>query len=861
MSESRGGENNMKDVVWRSCSALALGVLSAQSALAQTTEGAPTSESGAALGEIIVTAERRPEDLQNTPISVLAYSGQALERVGIDSIDDVAGVVPSLSIGGSNPNGGGAPDFAIRGVGQTSARPFSEKGVGLYIDDVYYPRATGSFLNLADVQRIEVLRGPQGTLFGRNTTGGAIRYFTNKPVHDFEAQLSATTGSFERRDFNALVNVPLGDVAALRVQAGSFYREGYVDIFGGAGYSGLERAYGDQEDYAARASLLFEPSSNFSLRLTGGYSSMHSTGDPMVIKEVGFTQPPGPVPGVFPIITAYNLHLATLGPVMGPDGQMYSGPVTGTNDPRWLSPDNETVADTCILDDVPRASLNYEDGNPLRLSSALAEGDQCRETKDDEQVFISADAEWRIGEGLTLRSISGYNKGSNVDQGDYVLFGGSTNAIFNDTESFSQEFQFLGDTERFDWVTGVYYFHETPFESHYNRQLVIFPFTAPPAAVPANLGGPQPAGSWTPAPLGSCCTGFERLVGIETDSYAVFGQGTFDITDKLAFTAGVRYTYDEKSIEVTRTGIYLPNIPAGQRFLTDKDSWEAVDWRATVQYDWTDDLMTYVTASRGFKSGGFNGEISVLQPGPSYEIEPFDPEFVMSYEAGIRSEWFNNRFRANLTGFTMDLDSTVIQIADFSAGALVLRSLNAGYIDLRGVEGEFELAATQELTFRANFGYTDLEYEGLRNGSPLLYGPDADHPTCPAQSNLRTFALCAAQPLTRTPEWTYGVGADWTHLMAGGSLNANVYYYFQDDIFSNNSTQNSIVLDAYGVTNVRLEYDSLETWKVALFGTNVFDEEYYTSGFRGIFTNSTLPVQARSPGRPAEWGLKVSLRY
>jgi iron complex outermembrane receptor protein len=815
---------------------LALGAaLSTESAVAQTQED--SGESSGALGEIVVTAERRPTDLQNTPISVMAYSGQALESRGVDSIDDISGVVPNTSFGGSNPNAGGAPDFAIRGVGQTSARPFSEKGVGLYIDDIYYPRAVGSFLNLGDVQRIEVLRGPQGTLFGRNTTGGAVRYFTKEPVHEFEAELSGTTGSFNRRDFNALLNVPLGDAAALRVQAASFYRDGYVDVIGREG-----RAYGDQEDYAARASLLIEPTDNFSIRLTGGYVSTSSLGDPIVIKGLGFLMPPPPAPPiVYPIIQAYNAFLTSQG----------QPTITAANDPRWVSPSDGAVPYRCILDSVPFVSANFVDNDPLRLSTAINQGDHCRERKADEMFFGSADIEWSLSDAVTIRSLTGYNKGSHIDWGDYGLFGASTNLIHNDNESFSQEFQLTGDTKMFDWVVGLYYFTESPLEQHYNRQLVLNP--PPPAPPNPNFG--------------ACCTGFERFIDMHTDSYAVYGQGTLNPTERLALTAGFRYTYDEKEIVVTKTGIYSPNVPVAERVQTGANDWDALDWRATVSYDWTDDLMTYATWSRGFKSGGFNGDITVVDLDPStpspvgpfdYLAEPFEPEVVTNYEIGIRSEWFDNRFRANLTAFKMDFDSMVIQLADFTGGGLTLRSLNAGYVDLSGFEGEFEVAVVDNLSLFANFGYTDLEYEHLNNNSPLFFR--AAGTACPTPPAVATFENCTAQKLTRTPEWTYSAGFDFSAIMAAGQLKVNGYYTFQDDIISNNSTQNSVVLPAHGVTNLRIEYDSLETWRIALFGTNVFDEAYYTAGFRGFFTNSTLPVDFRSPGRPQEWGVKLSLR-
>ncbi len=155
--------------------------------------------------EVLVTAERRTESLQSTPLSIVAFTGENLESANIRNIEDLQAFLPNVSIGGSVPIGNSAPNFSIRGIGQTSGRANNEKGVGLYVDDIYYPRATGAIINLLDVERIEVLRGPQGTLFGRNTIGGAIRYISNKPTDQLEGRLTATYGEFDRSDIEGLV--------------------------------------------------------------------------------------------------------------------------------------------------------------------------------------------------------------------------------------------------------------------------------------------------------------------------------------------------------------------------------------------------------------------------------------------------------------------------------------------------------------------------------------------------------------------------------------------------------------------------------------------------------------------------------
>lgn len=773
-------------------------------------QSAPADEEAAnGLSEVIVTAERRATNLQETPISIVAFNANQLEALGADSLETLETFLPNVSIGGSVPNGAGSPDFSIRGVGQTSGRANSEKGVGLYIDDIYYPRATGSLLNLGDVQRIEVLRGPQGTLFGRNNTGGAIRYFTNAPRQGFDASLTATVGSRDRRDVVGMVNIPIGPDAALRLQGASMQRDGYIDVLN------TGQTLGGQEDLALRGSFLVEPTDNLSIRLTAAYTHNESLGDPITISNVS---------GTLPIVQAYNSYLTSIGQ-----------PTVAVDDPRWVSPSAYSVYNNCILDDAPVVAANFGPA-VTQLSNALALGRFCEERQEDESFFFSADISYDISENLSFRSLTGFISSENIDQGDYGLFGASVNSLQVETESWSQEFQLLGSYTDLDWVVGLYYFKETPLESTFNRQLII--------------AGPN---------LGRCCSGFDRTVDLTTESYAAFAQATWHATERLGFTLGARYTSDEKEAEVIKYGSYVPSIPNAFRAQTVSDSWDAVDWRATVDYQWTDSLMTYFTASRGFKSGGFNGDISVL-PGPTYAVEPFDPEYVTNFEAGFRSEWFDRRLRVNATAFTMELEDLVVQFADFTGGGLTLRFLNAGTVQLSGLETEVQWVPFENFSVNFSGGYTDLEYDTLGDNSPLFR---AGVGTCPAAPATRTFALCGAnaQPLTRTPELTYTVGLSYDIPLSDGRIRSNINYAYRDEIWSGNSTSNAILLPDYGVANLRLAYESNSFWEVALSGANIFDELYYTSGFDGRGPNNPVATVWRSPAPGAEWALSVTVRY
>lgn len=768
----------------------------------------PGAESGSGLEEVIVTAERRSESLQQTPISIVAFSADSLEQANIKNVDDLQTFLPNVSIGGSVPVGNSAPNFTIRGVGQTSGRANNEKGVGLYVDDIYYPRSTGAILNLLDVERIEVLRGPQGTLFGRNTTGGAIRYMSRKPKDVFEAKLTGTVGSFDRTDIEGLINIPLGDKAAFRGQAAYFKRDGYVDIIG------TDEARGNQDDYAIRTALRLKPTDDLTIDFTAAYTKNKSNGSPTVITGVGLTQPNGFAIGP---VAAYSRYLQSIGQ-----------PAITVNDPRFVSPDGYSVFDTCIMDKVAVDASRF--GNaPNLLTNAFPNDQLCNAHRSTENTFLAADVNWTLTDTLSFRSLTGYNHGTDIDQDDYGQLGAQTNLTVNKMDSISQELQLLGDHDKVQWVVGLYYFHETPAELRYNRELTRDPVTL----------------------QAECCIGFDADVELTTDSYAAFGQGSYSFTDKARVTAGLRYSYDEKDVLISKVGIFTPQLPAGGSPKGNSSHWDSVDYRLTLDYQWTDLFMTYATVSKGFKSGGFNIDITSIGTAPP-QVTKFDPETVINYELGLRSQLFDDRVRANLTGFYMKYDDLVVQLADFSRGALQVLFLNAGKLDIYGFEGEFTVAATDNLTFMANVGYTKIDYVELPPNSPLLIPG-----SCPG--GALTFERCDAQPLARSPEWSYTAGAQYSIPLATGSLNFSTNYAYKGEQFSNNSTSNSILLPSYGVATVRLEYDSGAAWKVAAFGTNVLDEEYITTGTNG--RTNVLGTVTQSPGRPAEWGLSATWQF
>ncbi len=501
------------------------------------------------------------------------------------------------------------------------------------------------------------------------------------------------------------------------------------------------------------------------------------------------------------------------------------------NDPRYVSPDGYSVFDRCVMEAVTLNPARFGNAANLIPSDSLPRDQLCDVYRSTKNTFASADIKLDIAAGLSARSLSGYNRGTDVDQADYGQFGAQTNRTINEMESFSQDLQLLGDHPGLKWVAGLYYFHESPTELRFNRELTVVNTPAPPRP--------------------ECCVGFDANVRLKTDSYAVFGQASLNITDKARFTGGLRYSYDKKSVDITKVGIFTPALPTGTNIQSNRGTWDSVDYRATLDYQWTDDIMTYATVSKGFKSGGFNIDIVSIGTAPP-AITSFDPETVTNFEIGIRTSFADRRIRANLTAFHMKYDDLVVQIADFSKGALQVLFLNAGKINISGFESELTVVPTPGLTLNANVGYTKIDYVSLPTDSPLLVAS-----SCPG--GPVTLDRCRAQPLARSPELTMTLGANYTTAVGRGAVTLSANYAFKDTQYSNNSTSNSIILPEYGLMNLRAEYDSGSIWKASVFGTNVFDKYYVTTGTNGL--GNVLGTFSQSPGAPAEWGASLTLKF
>ncbi|NIB42988.1 TonB-dependent receptor [Pseudomaricurvus alkylphenolicus] len=692
------------------------------------------------LEEVVVTARKRVESLQETPLSVMAMDEQALEQQNVADLKGLEMKMPNVAAGGSGGLGGSNAAFFVRGIGTDRNAVNQETAIALYVDDAYYGRTDGALLSVLDVAQVEVARGPQGTLFGRSATGGAIRYITQKPTEEFEGKLQATLGSENRRDLKAVVNVPLNDNAAARLTAATLNQDGHVEgVFTG-------QDYGDVNSDLIRGYLRWDINESLELLFSADYTHMDTNGGASVILGVNEQAPF--VRGE----AAVGFDATRL-----PTGDFEKSYSTGQN---FYESDNT--------------------GANLTLNWAL----------DDKLELKSSTSVRRI-------DIEG---AYDTDGTDAVLF---EQVFERDIDMFSQEFQLSGAGEGLNWVAGLFYYRE---EASDVRDVLT-----------------------TTNSVNRTST---RIVDpYEVESLAAFGQATLDLSERWSVTTGLRYTYDDKSIQANE--LRASGAPRVDQDVDNDDTWSALSGRVSLEFQAADDIFLFASAARGFRSGGFNDRIRTdLGPENNYGITSFDEESLDMFELGIRSELFDHRLRLNLTAFFGEY--TDMQISSILPGTTRNVIQNVGESELSGIEGEFTFVLNDVLTVDGAVGYLDAEYTDIATENAAV-GTDSD------------FA--------RAPQWSYSIGltAEWE------AISARVDYGWKDDFRSVIPDANFIQQDAYGLLSVNISYaPESEPWKLSLFGTNLTDEEYLVSG---IAVNNPVGMAQIEPGRFREFGVKFDWEF
>jgi iron complex outermembrane recepter protein len=764
----------------------------------------PTIAQAQSLEEVVVTAERRETKVQDTPISLVALSQETLEAKGVEDVMDLADFTPNLSIKGGRTGGNNAPVFSIRGIGGGGGAT-GERGVAMYIDGIYVPRTSGSVLKVFDLDRVEVLRGPQGTLFGRNSEGGAIRLFTKQPTQEFEAYLRGTYGNFDQKNITGAVNFAVTDKMAVRAQAAYLHEDGFVK----RGTQDL----GGNISRLGRLQIAYDFTDNLKLTLAGFYSDSHGTGSPQDI--ISFDLQPN--------LNYQGNYADWLRDALVLAGQPTLGLL---NDPRIVL-DDFTMPDYCFLDDF----------NP--------DWDQACALRDD-NIYKQVDAnlQWKINDDVTLTSITGFSRLDHNALSDNVLLGFNLGQDNVQSKSVYQEFQLNARLfgGKVDLVTGLNYFYEDSQSSGTNLQ-------RRGTSVYSAAGGTA---------NGNVGESFVRVTNASdvdqtAKSIGWFNSLTWHLTGKMNLTGGVRLAKDKKDIEATRrpgTPVDFVTVPGTTSTTVNaNDSWKATDWRATLDYHFTEDIMGYGTLSRAHKAGAFPAFTFIscttpATPGTStcptgaqqsqlYKAIP--PEQVTNIEAGFRTTFFDNRLRINPTGYYMDWRDrqTAVRLActvspDCPTGSNVfLRS--TGNIDLMGLELDAQFAVTDSLTVDGSFGSTRyVIHDVVANGGPNLFPPQA------------------------SPTWNLGATYSLRNTEYGSfTFNANYSYTSEQESYPESTdpallSDGSYLMPKYDIVNARVQWTSLDKKNVVtLFANNLLDKTYenfatkFGGGFWDAFNTQT----------------------
>ena len=804
----------------------------------------PTAEENQSLGlqqggDVVVTARRRSETVQDVPIAMSVIGGSTLAETGVYNVGRLTQIQPSLQFYSTNPRNSAAN---IRGLGA----PFGltndgiEQGVGIYVDQVYYSRIASATFDFTDTERIEVLRGPQGTLYGKNTTAGAINITTRKPSFEPEARVELTGGNYDFFQGKASVSGPLvDDKLAIRLSASLTTRRGTI-------YNVTTDKYvNSQDNKGFRGQLLWKATDNLDFTLYGDYAQQDPVCCAQIFARVGTTQRP------------LNRQYEALAAAFG-----YAPPSRNAFD-RVTDQDTE-----------------------LRAKQSLG--------------GVSLLGNLDLG-GATVTSVTAWRFWDWQPSNDRDFLGlpiTTVSANPSQQKQFTQELRLASNGKRaIDYVVGAFYFHQTidtqglqvqgAAASRYllnpGSASATFPVGAPGCATAT-------ANACNPAVLDGLTS--RNTIGFSNDSVAAFGKLTWHVTDNLEIAPGIRVNYDKKtgdylSVVTTGTGALLSCTPAAQAassvvrdqcgvlapqsYRPNFDNWN-VSGDITVSYDFAPYIHGYATYARSNKSGGIN--LSGLPLGadnlPILASATVKPEKVNNYELGLKTQLLDRRVTFNLAGFWTDIFDYQATVTNSQLSVLRGYLANAGHVRTRGFEADIAVRPTQEINAYFNTAFTDAKYARFRDAPcpPELSGGTAvtagQTPSAPGTPGGLSPQSCdiSGQRIPGVSKWAFSFGAEYD--LPAGVAGYDGYFYlgydgsYRSNFSSNPSESIYTTVRGYSLHNFRVGYKAQDRFNVFGWVRNAFNQNYYDllatqSGNTGLIVGQ--------PGDPRTYGGTVSLSF
>ena len=714
------------------------------------------------LEEVIVTARKRAESMQDIPVTVTALVDQ-LNRSTLQTLQDVQGYVPNVTIDKASQGNGSV--VSIRGISFQDPDKSMESPVAIVVDGVNLGVIAGGLLNNFDIERIEVLRGPQGTLFGKNTTGGALNVVRTAPTKEFDGKVRVGAGSWDKQQIQAVVNAPLTDKGGIKFFGNKDENDGYLenDVIG--------------EDVAALdfehlgATVAFDITDDFDIAFTA--ETMEDNSDA----------------GAF---------------------SNQNGVATGEL--------------ACVLSLIPGPGALAANSN-APVGSGCAEFD---ENSDEDHVssdqniskadtdFYNLNMNWRLNESWTLTSITGYMSKDEKMTLDYdasqVEF--LSLEVDHSYDQTSQELRVNGDvTEDIKLTAGAYYWDAS--YDQYQESFYLWYYLVP---------------DFQPLGVGDVS---QPLAGSgDNESIAVFASMDWQLTDQLMLNLGGRYTEEERKLSTQVPGfnsqilgpLFVPNGPV-QNF---KDDWSEFSPRVALQYTFTDDLMAFTSFSNGFKSGGFFARTQNVD-----DINSFDPEYVDTYELGMKSEWLENRMRFNATAFYSDYqDKQEEDVVDLGMGNVTTIVYNAADATMQGLELELMGQITDSLSGFLNLGFLDAKFDNFESA-----GVDVSD-----------------RELRNAPESTVGGGLDYVTTLSFAEFGAHYNFQWRDEYHTVLSNDERGLVDSGDFHNASIDLTFAENYTVSVYGRNLSDERY----------DRVIPIGITAfgqynPGR--NYGIELTARF
>ncbi len=832
-------------------------------AFAQDSATAPAAEDQG-IADIVVTAQFRNQKLQDTPIAITAVDSALLEARGQTDISQVAAQAPNVTLRPQPQNGGSGLIAFIRGVGQTDFNYAVDPGVGVYIDDVYIPTLSSSLLELIDLDRIEILRGPQGTLAGKNSIGGAIKLFSAKPTGDNSGSVQVGYGSYKALNIRGMFNIKISDDLALRFSGISRSNNGYVGMLdyglthpnsnvpannargrGNADYSTM----GGQNITAVRGALKWSPASSVEVNLSGDYTRENSEAIPTVLIAAGATVAPG---------VTFN-----------PRSTGASGSFTGTGFNPWLVGKNgQPIALSCAF--VPAGPNSCDTGgnllgwDPRFVSySNFADGTAPTTQAPFKPYFalpitkftgwgVHGSVKFDLSENINLLYIGSYrayNSKFGQDQdATPIPIAQLDNELNHHAFSSEVRLNFKAGDGLVEGTVGAFYLKQKgTYTARVDLNYVtpVIDFIHGPDATPSN-------------------------------TKAVFATATVHPTDAMSITGGIRYTKDRKDYTYLRSnpngsvpngfncfvanGVFSePNcILSGLYNITGVFKGNRTDWRLVADYRFSPEFLAYASVSTGFKGGGVNP-----RPFVSDQALAFNPETLTTYEVGFKADLLDRKVRLNGAAFlnkysNITLGKTICP--ESSLPSPCLRPANIGSADVKGFELEATIRPAEGFTLDGSFSYLDFKYTTPTIGTPpVLLGTEARDST-PAHALIPGVGIPANGITPYTPKTSYSIGAQYDYAMDAGTASIRFDGSYQGAIFT--GAENTIWSKIPGrfIGNGQISFaTSDKSWKATLEVKNLFNKYYFLSV--SDTTANALGIVSGVPAMPRTWAVTVKRSF